>query len=563
MYEDSEDTSVFVAKEPCPECGSRDNLARYSDGHAYCFGCGHYEPPTGNSEGGSIRSKSKTGVFSGMLHGTYTDLASRGLREETLRKFRYQVGTYKTGSPCHIAPYFDRKGDMVAQHIRLPKDADGNKDMPWTGETARIFQLFGQQAWGSGGRKIVVTEGEIDAMTVAQVQDLKWPVVGAPGTNSEKYVQRASDWLETFDEVIFMFDGDDPGRKAARECAALLTPGKAYIAEMPDGYDPNDLLLAGRSRDIISAVFNAQPYRPDNMVSLSDLIDEAVKPVEWGLSLPTCLRKLYEMSYGPKPGQVWVGGAGVGIGKTDLFTEMEAHDLSMGHSVAIWHGEQSPAETPKRLAAKLAGVPYFKPDYPYDEDELRRVLKPYLEKVHIYDHRKLPTSWPEIAKWVRWTAKVYGVQTVYLDNLTLLASHADDERRFLDGLLSDAKQMASQLGVTIHFLSHLTTPSSGAPHEEGGRVEGKQFTGSRAIMRFADYMWGLERDTQAECEEARHTSLFRVIKDRLTGQSTGQTFYLKYNPETALQEEGEAPPTTQTKRDTEDEHADSEGYNFV
>ena len=34
-----------VSHEPCPACGSRDNLARWlDDGHAYCFGCGHYEP---------------------------------------------------------------------------------------------------------------------------------------------------------------------------------------------------------------------------------------------------------------------------------------------------------------------------------------------------------------------------------------------------------------------------------------------------------------------------------------------------------------------------------------
>lgn len=32
--------SHFVKHEPCPHCGSRDNLARYSDGGAFCFGCG-------------------------------------------------------------------------------------------------------------------------------------------------------------------------------------------------------------------------------------------------------------------------------------------------------------------------------------------------------------------------------------------------------------------------------------------------------------------------------------------------------------------------------------------
>jgi hypothetical protein len=33
--------SGFVHHEPCPRCGSRDNLARYMDGSAWCFGC-HY-----------------------------------------------------------------------------------------------------------------------------------------------------------------------------------------------------------------------------------------------------------------------------------------------------------------------------------------------------------------------------------------------------------------------------------------------------------------------------------------------------------------------------------------
>ena len=31
----------FVRHSPCPKCGSRDNLALYSDGGGYCFGCGY------------------------------------------------------------------------------------------------------------------------------------------------------------------------------------------------------------------------------------------------------------------------------------------------------------------------------------------------------------------------------------------------------------------------------------------------------------------------------------------------------------------------------------------
>lgn len=38
--------SKFVKHESCPSCGSRDNLARYSDGSAYCFGCRYTERGT-------------------------------------------------------------------------------------------------------------------------------------------------------------------------------------------------------------------------------------------------------------------------------------------------------------------------------------------------------------------------------------------------------------------------------------------------------------------------------------------------------------------------------------
>lgn len=31
--------SYFLNHEPCPRCGSRDNVGVYSDGHKFCFGC--------------------------------------------------------------------------------------------------------------------------------------------------------------------------------------------------------------------------------------------------------------------------------------------------------------------------------------------------------------------------------------------------------------------------------------------------------------------------------------------------------------------------------------------
>lgn len=34
---------TYTHHEPCPRCGSRDNMARYSDGGSFCFGCSYTE----------------------------------------------------------------------------------------------------------------------------------------------------------------------------------------------------------------------------------------------------------------------------------------------------------------------------------------------------------------------------------------------------------------------------------------------------------------------------------------------------------------------------------------
>jgi twinkle protein len=487
----------------------------------------------------------------GLIQGRYADLGTRSLREETLRKFGYQLGEHN-GTACHIAPYHNNDGQVVAQKLRLP-----GKDFTFVGEPKAVQQLFGQRSWGSGGRRVVVTEGEIDCMSVSQILDLKWPVVSVVnGASDDKTIARSIDWLETFDEVVFMYDADEAGRAGALAAAKLLSPGKAKIAHLPDATDPNLLLTQHKLAVVQQAIWNAKAYRPDALRSLSDLIEDAVKPVEYGMSLP--MPSLYQMSYGPKPGQLWIGGAGVGIGKTDVFTEFEAFDLKEGRKIGVFHLEQNPVETVQRIAAKLVEKPFFAPDCEYTEQELRDAIEAYEDSLFIYDHQG-SSDWEEIERHIRWLVKAEGVSAVYVDNLTLLAAEADDERRFLDGLLKQMKSLASSLGIVFHTLSHLSTPD-GTSHEEGGRVVAKQFTGSRAVMRYADFMWGAERNTQADDPVIRNTTTIRILKDRLTGRSAGLTFWLLYNSETSRLIECERPAVPEKGSDNDASEAQTYGF---
>jgi twinkle protein len=95
-------------------------------------------------------------------------------------------------------------------------------------------------------------------------------------------IRAALDWLEGFEEVVLCFDMDAPGRKAASECAALFTPGKARIASLPYK-DANLCLTEGRIQELTSALWNAAPYRPDGIRNIHDLKEASRKAAPEGV----------------------------------------------------------------------------------------------------------------------------------------------------------------------------------------------------------------------------------------------------------------------------------------
>lgn len=533
-------TSSFVRKEPCPKCGSRNNLARYSDGHAHCFstGCDYYEP----ASDGSIPPKRRPSVARDIFRGEeHTALRARGITEETCRKFDYRVGTLSDGRKVQVAPYFNQDGDLTGTKVR-PKDKDG---MFTTGDMSDC-QLFGQQLWGEGGRKVVVVEGEIDTLTVSQVQGNKWPTVGLPkGTKDAKTsISRNLKWLCSFDEVILMFDMDEPGQLAAKECAVLFPPGKCKVASLTRK-DPNELLQAGEGDLIINAIWQAKPYRPDGVVKLSDLRDEILTEPTMGLGWFS--ETLTNLTYGRRWGETYGFGAGTGIGKTDWFTQQIQHDVMvLNEKVGLFFLEQKPAETAKRVAGKFAGKAFHVPDGTWTKEELLAVVDQLEadDRISLYDSFG-SAEWDTVAATIRHMAHHDGIRLFYLDHLTALAD-PENEKESLEKIMKSMAMLAQELSVIIHFVSHLATPE-GKPHEEGGRVMIRHFKGSRAIGFWSHFMFGLERDQQHYDPRWRSITTFRVLKDRNTGRSTGNVIHFGYDSTTCRLFETTPPDEGETK----------------
>lgn len=508
--------SEALYKGPCEKCGSNDNKTYYDDGHTFCFtpGCGYgkvdEEPLT--------QSKEYVKIPGLIEHGIVQALPTRGLTVETCKRWNYSVGVHK-GKPVQLANYYNEAGQVIAQKVR-----GKNKEFFATGDTKNMT-LYGKSRCQNSGRKIIITEGELDALSVSQALNYRWPVVSlqAGAGNAKKSILKELQWLQGFEEVALCFDNDEAGAKAIEEVVALFPPGKVSIISLPLK-DANEMLVEGRQEELIQALWGAKVYRPDGIVTVGDIKDKVLRDPEYGM--PWCLPSLNELTFGRRMGEAVALGAGTGVGKTTFITQQIAQDLET-MPVGVFAFEQAPEETVKRIAGMMKGQPFHIPGAEFDKGALEAAVQDIEDGpgLYLYDHFGA-CEWEYVKDRMRYLSHAYGVKIFYLDHLTALAAQEMDERKALEKIMAELGGLVKELDCWLLFVSHLSTPE-GEAHEEGGRVKAKHFKGSRAIMFWSHFMFGIERDQQGGADSERST--LRCLKDRYTGRATGQMWDLSYS----------------------------------
>lgn len=466
-----------------------------------------------------------------LLGGEVRPLLKRGITEETCRHFGYLTG-YHGDKPCQLAPYYDKDGALVAQKVRYP-----GKDFSVRGELKEAL-LFGQQLWRDGGKKVVITEGEIDAMSVSQLQNNKWPVVSIPNgaQGAKKALSRQLEWLEKFDEVILMFDMDEPGKQAVEECAPLFKPGRCKVARLPLK-DANEMLQASRGGEVIDAIWGAKTYRPDGIVAGADLWDVVGQP-DADPGVPYPWKGLNEKLMGARRGELVTITAGSGIGKSAVVREVAYHLLQQGETVGLLMLE----ETVKRTGLGLMGLGIGKPLHLSREGVTEESLKAAYDatlgtgRVFLYDHFG-STAMENLLAKVRYMAKALDCRWIILDHLSIVVSgiEGDDERKLIDLIMTRLRTLVQECDIGMFVVSHLRRPE-GKGHEEGALTSLSQLRGSHAIAQLSDGVIGLERNQQGDDP---NVTTVRVLKNRYSGD-TGVACQLRYDKETGrLQEESE------------------------
>jgi len=460
------------------------------------------------------------------IEGSYQALESRGIDEATCRKYRYQVG-YHNGNKCHIANYYDIDGQKIAQKYRY-----ANKEFRCSGKPDHFF---GQNIWANPtpGFKIVVTEGEIDAMSVSVATGGKYPVVslGAGSQSAKAMFKRHLEWLSGFKEVVLMFDMDEQGRKAVEEVAHLLPAGKCKVAHLPMK-DANDCLLSKNKAAIIDGIFDAKLWRPDDILAGADIYDKIAEhqDVE-ALEYP--FEGLNKITHGLRHSEIVTLCAGSGIGKSQV-CRIITHHLMKTTDKRI--GYIALEESVERTALSLVGLEMGKCLHlaPFErDDEFNEAFKATVGngRFYVYDHFGSLAS-DSLLNRIRFMIKTYDVDFVVLDHISIVVSGIGngDERRLIDNTMTALRSLVEETKVAMLLVSHLKRPE-GRGHEDGRAVSLSDLRGSQAIAQLSDMVLGLERAQQADDPEDRNKTTVRVLKNRFSGE-TGIACTLTYDNET-------------------------------
>lgn len=538
--------SKVVSRARCPKCASNgkdtsgDNLAVYEDGGKYCFACQYSE------RGGKVveTNKPETPTTKNglrFLNGNAQAIPHRRINEDTARKYGYET-LVSQDKNIEIASFY-KDGVKIAQKLRGP-----NKSFQWRGQTSGV-PLWGQELFKArGGKMLVITEGEIDCMTVSQLMNNKWPVVSLPSgaAGAARAIKDNLEFISSYKEVILMFDQDEAGQDAVKSVADILPPGKCKVAKLPYK-DPNECIMKGAGKAVISALWEAQHYSPDEIVHVSDIVNDP--HLEETRVYPFPFDNLSEFLLGQRSGEITLWASGTGSGKSTILRELMHHHLVEGRSVGAIMLEESPQETVDDMVSLILNKPVRAIRAKKLMNELRIKLgkdpinidiiddltdeeyaeaRRELEKnsLYVYDHLG-NAALENLCARMEFMAVSLGVDVIVLDHITAAAAgllnansdydNSNSERLLIDNIMKELRSLVSRTGVRIDVVSQLkkTTKS----YEEGDRITLQDLRGSGSLASVPNVVVALERDRQNPDPIVANTTTVRVLKNRLTGKA--------------------------------------------
>jgi len=306
-------STVVVHNQPCISCNSSDAMQVYEEGDAHCFSCNKNFSKEQVKERVTVTAPRKSERQKLSLE-TVAEFPIRGFKERCITKAVNQFfGVHVTYGEDGLinAHYYPYEGAYKVR--RLPKD------FVWLNKSSG---LFGKNKFSGGGKRLIICEGEMDALSVAQASQEKYnkiyPVVALSSSSMTKSLIAEREWIRSFKEVVICFDEDEAGWKAQAEAIKIIGVDKVKIAKLPMN-DCNEMLQKGDSLKLLGCIWDAAPYIPSGIITKEALWDQLVEyNSKTSVRYPSCIDGVNMKTKGARLGEIALFVSGTSCGRKSL-----------------------------------------------------------------------------------------------------------------------------------------------------------------------------------------------------------------------------------------------------
>jgi twinkle protein len=533
---------IKIKNQPCENCGGSDPKQIYEDDSAFCFSCRKsYPAPIGEVVDLEFKVvKSNETWNDSKLEEVKNDYTIRGFKERNIVKqvsehYGVKVSYDIDGAiDSHYYPYYS-DSSLVGYKVRnLPKSFSSIGNVKGG--------LFGQNLY-NGGRRLVITEGELDAMSVQSAWFKKYktfyPVVSLRSASSVKDLIDAREWIRNFDEVILWLDNDDAGKEAMKEAARIIGYDKIKVAKSTEK-DASELWIKEPEK-VLTTIYDAVDYTPAGILTKNELWHQLEKYNELeSVPYPSFMDGLNDKLKGMRFGEITLWTSGTGSGKSTLLREIAVHLLDTTEDkIGIVSLEESPAETARKMAGMAINRNPAKEEIPIDDLKVGFDNIFGDNRVMVLDHQG-SISDGSIMDFLEYMC-LSGCKYLFVDHITILASEGAEGltgNEAIDKIMNDLLRLVKKYEVWIGLISHLRkTDNKGKSFEEGKLPSMDDIRGSGSIKQISMDIIAFARDAGSSVEDERNTIKTKVLKCRYTGL-TGPSGSLHYDFDTGRLKKG-------------------------
>lgn len=449
-------------------------------------------------------------------------LMGRGISADIAR--RYSITVSEKDNTVMMFPFYDENGILTFVKYRKTNfDRSRDKNKEWCERDTKPI-LFGMKQCTADRKRLVITEGQLDSLSVVQagIQNAVSVPTGAKGFT---WVKFCHEWVDSFDEIVVFGDNEHGHITLANEMLIHFGYKKIKVVRNEDYLgekDANDILRKYGATAIQTCINNATEMPTKHVKRLSDVESvnlEAQEHIRTGIYL------LDKVIGGLYLGTVTVLTGRRGEGKSTLASQIVANTLNQTdnegqpYSVFIYSGELPNYHFKRWLDLQIAGNEnieesineYGDTVYTLAPDKVAIINSWYRDRAYIYDSNMIdadddiedPESLLEtIANEVR----RHNIKLVLIDNLmTAVDIGSENYFQAQSAFVNKVKKLAMRYNIAVLLIAHPRKSSD-------SKLTNDSISGSGDITNRVDTVV-----TYSRSENSGECGMIGVTKNRLTG----------------------------------------------